>query len=132
MGAALVACVAVAVPVSLGFAGGVEGGPRYESCGKVARRGSPPVPVYASSVTCAVARAVERKCWASNCFGQLPLRESGGWRLPLPPSSLPFGFACYQAFPPYDAGLPLPGQDNRWIVCERDRQLIQRVAYRAK
>jgi hypothetical protein len=130
-GAALAACV-VGVALLVGFANGADGAPRYKSCGKVARSLSRPVPVYASSVACSVARAVERRCWSSNCFGSLSFRDSGGWRLPLPPSSLPLGFACYQAFPPYTAGLPRPGQDNRWIVCERDRQLVQRVAYRAK
>jgi hypothetical protein len=104
--------------------------PHYRSCGARARakigRGLTALPTYAHGVSCAIATAVAKTCAARSCFGQFGLGLSNvGWLyFPEAPRYKPFGFECYQAVPPYDAGLPGPvapaGGEWRPVVCHRE------------
>jgi hypothetical protein len=121
--------VALAATASLLTAsGGITAKPHYQSCGQGEAHG---VQVYASAVSCATARVVERKCRASSCFGQLPMTTATDFQLPTLPTSKPLGFACWQAYGRYAMGLPLPpkGREVFLILCERSsgigaRQLV--------
>ena len=99
--------------------------PRYHACGP-AVVGSDPVPTYAHNVSCAIAFAVARSCVTHNCFGFFPLPYNGVGDpyLPSAPTFKPLGFECYQAEPPYTAGIPTPAvitrHDERPFLCWRN------------
>ena len=104
-----------------------KGPPRYRSCG-LAVGLSVRVPTYAHNASCRVARAVAKGCVARNCFGQFPLPYSGVGEpyLPQAPSFKPLGFECYQAVPPYTAGVSTPRitrHDERPFLCWRNAYL---------
>src|SRR5437870_4418590 len=92
-----------------GHAAHQNGPPRYQACGRVALPGER-VPTYAHNVSCAVAIAVAKGCVARSCFGAFPLPYNGVGEpyLPQAPTFNPLGFECYQAVPPYTAGVPTP------------------------
>jgi hypothetical protein len=106
------------------------GPPRYHACGWVFKLSYAPSPVYAHNVTCAVAKAVVRRCSGANrvCFGEfaLPYNGVGEPSLPQAPAFKPLGFECWQAFPAYAAGLPPPPTtipDPKPILCAREASL---------
>jgi len=104
-------------------------GPRYRACGRV-EVGSDRLPTYAHNVSCAVAASVAKRCFRRSCFGQFALVSSGAGELsfPVPPVYKPLGFECYQAVPPYAAGLPAleapTGGEWRPFVCHRERLVL--------
>jgi hypothetical protein len=119
---------ALAATVIIASAGGATVSPHYRSCGQA---DSHRVRIYASEVSCSTALTVERKCWVTNCFGQLPLATATDFDLPILPTSKPLGFACWQAYGRYARGLPPPPRDRKvfLILCERHaangrRQLV--------
>jgi hypothetical protein len=99
--------------------------PSYRSCGRVGK-GLTALPTYAHDVSCAVATGVAKSCASRSCFGEfgLGLSDVGWLYFPDPPRLKPFGFECYQAVAPYDAGLPSPGTPDggewRPFVCHRE------------
>jgi hypothetical protein len=110
--------------------------PRYQACGRV-EVGSDRLPTYAHNVSCAIAASVAKRCFTRTCFGEFALASSGAGELsfPDPPVYKPLGFECYQAVPPYDAGLPAlqapTGAEWRPFVCHRERLVLsqQLVGY---
>jgi len=115
------------VHVLAGAAASVAGTPpHYRSCGRVTLP-SAPTPVYAHNVSCAVAVAVAKACSSPTrtCFGQFPLPYKGVGEpyFPQAPVFKPFGFECWQTFPPYTAGLPAPPKtflEPKPIICARN------------
>jgi hypothetical protein len=107
-----------------------DGPPRYHACGRVALAYAPS-PIYAHNVSCAVAVAVAKRCSGSAtrvCFGSFPLPYNGVGEpyLPHAPAFKPLGFECYQAAPPYTAGLPPPPNtmpDPKAVLCTREASL---------
>ena len=99
--------------------------PRYHACGRFAFAGER-VPTYAHNVSCVVARAVAKRCADRSCFGQFPLPYNGVGEpyLPQAPTFKPLGFECYQAVPPYTAGIPtpqiIPRHEERPFLCWRE------------
>ena len=110
--------------------------PGYRACGRV-EVGSDRLPTYAHNVSCAVAASVAKRCFTRSCFGEFALASSGADELsfPKPPVYKPLGFECYQAVPPYAAGLPAlkapTGGEWRPFVCHRERLVLsqQLVGY---
>jgi hypothetical protein len=103
--------------------------PRYRACGGV-EVGRVRLPTYAHNVSCAVAASVSKRCFTRSCFGFFALASSGADELsfPEPPVYKPLGFECYQAAPPYAAGLPAlkppTGAEWRPFVCHRERLVL--------
>ena len=110
--------------------------PRYRACGRV-EVGSDRLPTYAHNVSCAVAASVAKRCFTRTCFGEFALPSGGAGELSFPESPVykPLGFECYQAVPPYAAGLPAlevpTGGEWRPFVCHRERLVLsqQLVGY---
>jgi hypothetical protein len=114
-----------AAPAATSTSIGQVNAPRYRSCGKVGK-GLTALPTYAHDVSCAVATVVAKSCAARSCFGEfgLGLSDVGWLYFPEPPRYKPLGFACYQAAPPYAAGLPglVAPEGGEWrpFVCHRE------------
>ena len=111
---------------ALAGAAWAAGPPRYHACGYVSIGFA--TPVHAHNVSCSIARTVVARCSAPHrtCFGQLslPYKGVGEPSLPQAPSFKPLGFACYQVWGAYTAGLPPPPvnlvPDPKLILCYRE------------
>jgi len=102
--------------------------PRYLACGEITlAKPKVHLPTYAHDVSCTVARAVAKRCYARSCSGEfaLPYSGIGDLSFPEPPMYKPFGFECYQGVPSITVGLPAPttptGSEWRPFVCHRER-----------
>ena len=101
--------------------------PRYLACDEITlAKPKVHLPTYAHDVSCAVARAVAKRCYTRSCFGEFPLPYSGTGdpSFPEPPVYKPFGFECYQGVPSITVGLqgPTPPTGSEWrpFVCRRE------------
>lgn len=111
-----------------------NGPPHYRVCAPISLGGIR-TPIYAHNTSCAIATAVARKCSGSKrgaCFGQFPLPYNGVGEPSLPeaPAFKPLGFECYQAFPPYTAGLPAPPKnfhEPKPILCHREGGTLSNI-----